>query len=267
MRIVNLSSGSKANSTFLSFNDTRILIDAGLPEKKLCETLNQIGERIENINAIFVTHEHIDHIRAIKMLAKKYDMDFYFHKELIDSGKLADINFKEGRVRGFTNNVVNVGDLEIQPFEISHDAVRPVGFVVNVFGSKSKAGFATDLGEVSDDVKHALRGSKIVFLESNYDEQMLFDGSYPFVLKRRIASEKGHLSNVQSLEFAKYLYDNGTKCFVLSHISENNNTYELALANFVDYFNENNIKLNKDVIVKVSFQMKYGNNFTLREEY
>ena len=267
MRIVNLSSGSKANSTFLSFNDTRILIDVGLPEKKLCECLNQIGERIENINAIFVTHEHIDHIRAIKMLAKKYDMDFYFHEELINSGKLADIKFKDGRIRGFTTDIVNVGNLQVHPFEISHDAVRPVGFVVNVLGSKSKAGFATDLGEVDEGVKKALTGSKIVFLESNYDEQMLFGGSYPFILKRRISSEKGHLSNVQSLEFAKYLYDNGTKCFVLSHISENNNTYELALANFVDYFNENNIKLNKDVIVKVSFQMKYGNNFTLREEY
>lgn len=267
MRIVNLSSGSKANSTFLSFNETRILIDAGLPEKTLCENLNQIGERIENINAVFVTHEHIDHIRAIKMLAKKYDMDFYFHEELINSGKLADIKFKEGRVRAFTTDVVNVGDLQVKPFEISHDAVRPVGFVVNVFGSKSKAGFATDFGVVSDSVKQALMGSKIVFLESNYDEQMLFGGSYPFILKRRIASDKGHLSNVQSLELAKYLYDNGTKCFVLSHISENNNTYEMALANFVDYFNENHIKLNKDVIVKVSFQMKYGNNFTLREEF
>ena len=252
MRIVNLSSGSKANSTFLSFNETRILIDAGLPEKTLCENLNHIGERIENINAVF---------------AKKYDMDFYFHEELINSGKLADIKFKEGRVRSFTTEVVNVGDLQVKPFEISHDAVRPVGFVVNVFGSKSKAGFATDLGVVSDSVKQALMGSKIVFIESNYDEQMLFGGSYPFILKRRIASDKGHLSNVQSLELAKYLYDNGTKCFVLSHISENNNTYEMALANFVDYFNENHIKLNKDVIVKVSFQMKYGNNFTLREEF
>lgn len=267
MRIVNLSSGSKANSTFIGFNDSKILIDAGLVEKKLCEELLEINERIENIKAVFVTHEHVDHIRAIKTLAKKYDIDFYFHEGVISSGAVSDIKFKEGRLHTFKDNLINIGDLQIQPFDISHDAVAPVGFVVNVFGSSSRAGFATDLGVVGEGVKKALCGTKIVFLESNYDEQMLSGGPYPYILKKRIAGEKGHLSNVQSLEFAKYLYDNGTKCFVLSHISENNNTYELALANFVDYFANNNIKLNQDVIVKVSFQMRHGNNFTLKEEY
>ena len=267
MRIVNLSSGSKANSTFIGFNETKILIDAGLSEKQLYEQLKQINESIENIKAIFVTHEHIDHIRAIKMLAKKTDIDFYFHQEVIDGGKILDVKFKEGKLHGFNSEIINIGELQIRAFEVSHDAIRPVGFVVNVFGSKSKAGFVTDLGVVNDDVKQALIGSKIVFLESNYDEQMLLNGSYPFILKRRIASERGHLSNAQSLEFAKYLYDNGTKCFVLSHISENNNTYELALTNFVDFFESNNIKLNEDIIIKVSFQMKHGNNYTLKEEF
>ena len=267
MRIVNLSSGSKANSTFVGFNDTKILIDAGLNEKKLCESLLEIGENIENIKSVFVTHEHIDHIRAIKNLAKKTEIDFYFHQELIDSGALKDFKFKEGKLHSFTNDIINIGDLQIQPFDISHDAVHPVGFVVNVFGSTSKVGFVTDLGIVTDTVKRALVKSKIVFIESNYDEQMLLGGTYPFLLKRRILGEKGHLSNAQSLELAKYLFDNGTKCFVLSHISENNNTYELALANFVDYFANNNVKLNQDVIVKVSFQMKHGNNYVLKEEY
>lgn len=267
MRIVNLSSGSKANSTFVGFNDSKILIDAGLVEKKLCEELLAIGENILNIKAIFVTHEHVDHIRAIKTLSKKFDIDFYFHEGVVSSGAISDIKFREGRLHTFSDGLINIGDLQIQPFDISHDAAAPVGFVVNVFGSTSRAGFATDLGIVSDGVKRALAGTKIVFLESNYDEEMLAGGPYPFILKRRIAGEKGHLSNVQSLELAKYLYDNGTKCFVLSHISENNNTYELALANFVDYFANNNIKLNQDVIVKVSRQMQHGNNFTLREEY
>lgn len=267
MRIVNLSSGSKANSTFVGFNDSKILIDAGLVEKKLIEHLQMIKENIADIKAIFVTHEHVDHIRAIKTLAKNYDMDFYFHEELIESGALKDIKFKEGKLHSFSSNMVNIGDLQIQPFDISHDAVHPVGFVINVFGSSAKAGFVTDLGVVTDAVKRALINTKIVFLESNYDEEMLFGGKYPFLLKKRIAGEKGHLSNNQSLELAKFLYENGTKCFVLSHISENNNTYEKALANYVDYFDSNNIKLNQDVIVKVSFQMKHGNNFILKEEY
>ena len=104
MRIVNLSSGSKANSTFVGFNDTKILIDAGLNEKKLCESLLEIGENIENIKSVFVTHEHIDHIRAIKNLAKKTEIDFYFHKELIDSGALKDFKFKEGKLHSFTSS-------------------------------------------------------------------------------------------------------------------------------------------------------------------
>ena len=267
MRIVNLSSGSKANSTFVGFEQTKILIDAGLNEKLLLDHLHQIGENIESINAVFVTHEHIDHIRAIKNLAKKYDMDFYFHEKLVQSGVLADIKFKEGKLHTFGNSVVNVGDLQIVPFEISHDATAPVGFVVNVFGSRSKAGFVTDLGIVTETVKTALSGVKIAFIESNYDESMLDGGTYPYILKKRIAGEKGHLSNAQSLELAKFLFDKGAKCFVLSHISENNNTYELALANYVDYFEKNNVKLNQDVIIKVSFQMKVGNSFNLKEDF
>lgn len=267
MRIVNLSSGSKANSTFITFGETRILIDAGLNEKKLAESLTEIGENLANINAVFVTHEHVDHIKAIKTLAKKYDMDFYFHEDVLAAPSLAEIKFKDGKLRTFTNELINIGELQIQPFDISHDALHPVGFVVNSKGSLAKAGFVTDLGIVKDNVKNALSGVKIVFIESNYDEDMLAGGSYPFILKQRIAGEKGHLSNAQSLELAKFLFETGTKCFVLSHISENNNTYEKALANFVDYFESNNIKLNQDVIVKVSFQMKHGNNFTLKEIY
>lgn len=267
MRIVNLSSGSKANSTFISFGQTKILIDAGLTEKKLAESLTQIGENIEEINAIFVTHEHVDHIRAIKALAKKYDIDFYFQEDVLSSQVLSDVKFKDGKTHAFEKNVIEIGDLQVQPFDVSHDAVHPVGFVVNVCGSDAKVGFVTDLGVVDESVKRALLGVKMVFIESNYDEEMLENGGYPYILKQRIAGKCGHLSNTQSLELAKFLYKNGTKCFVLSHISENNNTYEKALANFVDYFGENNIKLNEDVIVKVSFQMKHGNNFTLKEIY
>jgi len=267
MRIVNLSSGSKANSTFVCHDHTRILIDAGLNAKTLKTSLLEIGEKIEDIDAVFVTHEHSDHIKAIETLAKKYDINFYFREEVVSSGALADIPFKEGKLHTFVRDEINVGDLQITPFDVMHDAAAPVGFVVNVFGSKAKAGFVTDLGVVTKTVKNALAGVKMVFIESNYDEDMLAGGKYPFLLKKRIASNKGHLSNVQSLELAKFLYDTGTRCFVLSHISENNNTYELAFSNYVDYFEKNNIKLNEDVYVRVSFQGKRGNNFNLKEEY
>ncbi len=266
MRIVNLASGSKGNSTFVSHGETKILIDAGLTEKKLQETLIEINESLSNIQGVLVTHEHIDHIRAIKTLAKKYDMVFYVHKALAESSAFADIAFKEGKLFKFENTEFSVGELIITPFETSHDAIRPVGFVAKVFGKKEKAGFVTDIGVVSETVKRELQGSKIVFIESNYDEAMLLGGSYPKIIKNRIKSDVGHLSNTQSLELAKFLFETGTKCFVLSHISENNNTPELALVNYIDYFESQGYVLDKDVFIRLSFQNKHGNNFSLKEE-
>lgn len=267
MQIINLASGSKGNSTLVEYNETRILIDAGICEKKLKSTLNEVGNDLSKINAICVTHEHIDHIRALSALAKKTDIDFYVHEKLASSPALKEIDFKEGKLHIFSNNKFVIGELEIQPFDISHDAVAPVGFVVNVCGSKSKVGFATDLGVVFESVKQALAGVKMVFLESNYDEKMLWGGSYPYLIKKRIDGAKGHLSNVQSLELAKWLFEQGTKCFVLSHISENNNTYELAYVNYVDYFESQHLMLDKDVFIRLSFQNKHGNKFSLKEDF
>lgn len=267
MRIVNLASGSKANSTFIGYNDSKILIDVGLSEKLLKERLSEIGESLSDIVGVCITHEHSDHIKSLKTLAKKYDMNFYIHKDLADSGLLSDVVFKDGKLVKFENNPFKIGDLEVQPFSTSHDAISPVGFTVNVKGSLSKFGFVTDTGAVSSQMKECLSGSKIVFIESNYDENMLFSGFYPEQVKRRIASTKGHLSNTQSLELADYLYESGTKCFVLSHLSENCNTQELAYSNFVSFFQRKGLLLDKDIFVRLSYQDKHGNNFSLKEDF
>lgn len=266
MRIVNLASGSKGNSTYIEYGETKMLIDAGLSEKKLKDTLAEIGVNLADIQGVCITHEHVDHIRAVQSLAKKYDMVFFMHRALAESSFVADIEFKEGKLFKFENDAFSVGELEVKPFETSHDAIRSVGFTVRVFGNNSKAGFVTDLGIVSETVKRELLGSKMVFIESNYDENMLAGGSYPKIIKKRIAGQFGHLSNSQSLELAKFLFEGGTKCFVLSHISENNNTPELAYINYVDYFESQGCVLDKDVFIRISFQNKHGNNFVLKEE-
>lgn len=267
MRIVNLASGSKANSTFVSYNDTKILIDIGLNEKQLIERLESLGESLGKIVGVCITHEHIDHIKALKVLAKKYDIDFYIHKNLAESTFLSDVNFKEGKLHKFIDEKFNIGELEIQPFGVSHDAIAPVGFTVSVKNSKSKFGIMTDTGVAFESSIKMLEHSKIVFLESNYDEDMLRNGFYPYLVKKRIAGEKGHLSNKQSLEVAKRLIDSGTKCFVLSHLSENNNTHEIAYLNFVNYFEEQGYILDKDVFIRLSYQDRHGNNFILKEEF
>lgn len=267
MRIVNLASGSKANSTFVSFGETKILIDVGLSEKKLSEELIKIGENLNDILAVLITHEHSDHIKGLKTLAKHTNIVFYVHEKLAKSGALSDITFKNGALRTFTDQKINIGDFEIEPLETSHDAVRPVAFVINVHKSKARAGIVTDLGIVTEKIKNSLKGLKIIFLESNYDDEMIDGGPYPYIVKQRIKGEKGHLSNAQSLELAKFLYENGTKCFVLSHISQNNNTYEKAFINYANYFENQGLTIGKHVKLYISFQEKHGNNFLIHEDY
>jgi len=267
MRIVNLASGSKANCTYIEYGETVVLIDVGLNEKSLKKALLEIGSSIDKVLAVCITHEHVDHIRALGALAKKYEFDFYIKKELAESQFLSDVMFKEGKLHKIDNMKFSIGELEILPFEVSHDAIAPIGFIVNVFSSKSKALFLTDTGMVAESLKQNFDNIKMAFLESNYDEKMLLNGKYPYLTKKRIQSEKGHLSNEQSLELAKYLFDRGTKCFVLSHISQNNNTPELAFANYADYFLEKGYILDKDVFIRLSFQEKHGNNFNLKEEF
>ena len=267
MRIVNLASGSKGNSTFIGYNDSKILIDVGLTEKTIRERLTEINEDIKSIVGVCITHEHSDHIKALATLAKKYDIDFYVHKKLAESTELKSIIFKDGKLHTFENEKFLIGELEICPFDTSHDAVSPVGFTVNVKNSVSKFGIITDTGIVSEKMKQALIGSKIVFIESNYDEMMLENGIYPYPLKRRIAGSQGHLSNVQSVELADYLFNNGTMCFVLSHLSENNNTPEIAFLNYANHFENRGLVLDNDVFVRLSYQYKHGNNFNLLEDF
>ena len=267
MRIVNLASGSKGNSTFVGYDKCKILIDVGLSETLIKSRLAEIGENIKEITGVCITHEHGDHIKSLPTLAKKYDIDFYVHSDLIKNNVFSDIPFKDGKLHAFDSEVFAIGDLEILPFSTSHDATSPVGFTINVKGSSSKFGIVTDTGEVSQNVKDSLSGSKIVFIESNYDEAMLFNGSYPYNLKVRISGKKGHLSNTQSLELAKFLYETGTKCFVLSHLSENNNTEQIAYLNYINYFQNQGLVLDKDVFVRLSYQSKHGNNFSLKEDF
>lgn len=266
MRIVNLASGSKGNSTFVHYKDTKILIDAGISVGKLKTRLKEIGEGLENIDAVFITHEHTDHIAAVTELIKKFNIKVYMHEALLEKNVFS----AAFRANIFTFNCTQptiFQDICVQAFETSHDSVRPVGFVLNACGSRSKVGFVTDLGLVTDDVIFALSGAKIVFIESNYDESMLEFGPYPWPLKNRIRGKYGHLSNTQSVELADRLYKSGTKCFVLSHLSEVNNTPERAYDNFKEHFENLGYVLDKDLFIRVSSQGKHGNNFCLKEEF
>ena len=230
-RIVTLYSGSGGNSTFIRVADTAILIDAGKNSKRLCMALKSIGSDIEEIRAIFVTHDHADHTSALEVLAKKHNIPIHITEESAKVfDRIAPSPIHSRLVRHTPIFSVEVGDLVVSSFMTPHDSLMSVGYRIEFFDGEEKRSFgvATDIGYVTDDIKEGLTGCEAVVLESNHDLQMLRNGSYPDMLKRRILSNRGHLSNIDSAALSAYLAERGTRAFLLAHLSEENNERSLA---------------------------------------
>lgn len=222
MKFCVLSSGSKANSTYIEVAGSRILIDCGLSAKQAEERMRLHGLDPSRLDAILITHEHSDHIHGVPALSKRYKIPVFanqntsdqfakcFHKEIFRSGE-----------------DIWVGAARIEPFSIVHDAVDPVGYVIH--GEGLKFSQATDLGRVTTLVREKLSGSNALVLESNHDQEMLRSCDYPWELKNRIASSHGHLSNDTAASFLAELLHNDLCHVVLAHLSENSNTPTRAL--------------------------------------
>ena len=222
MRFSVLSSGSKANSTYIESGSTRILIDCGLSARETERRLACLGVDPTKINAIFVTHEHSDHIRGIPVFSKKYRVPVYANTRTAECLKLVygiEV-FEPGQA-------IDIGDISMRAFRIVHDAVDPVGYVARAEGLKF--GQATDLGRVTPLVRDALSHCHSILLESNHDPEMLRECEYPWVLKQRISSAHGHLSNNVAAEFLTEIIHSELQRVILGHLSENSNTQTLAL--------------------------------------
>ena len=230
-RIVTLYSGSGGNSTFIRVADTAILIDAGKNAKRLCMALKSIGSDIEEIRAIFITHDHADHTSALEVLSKKHDIPIHITEEsarIFD--RIAPAPIHSRLVRHTPIFRVEVGDITVTSFMTPHDSMMSVGYRIEFFEGETKraVGVATDIGYVTDEIREGLLGCEAVVLESNHDVYMLRHGTYPDVLKRRILSKRGHLSNEDSAALSAYLAGRGTRAFLLAHLSEENNEPTLA---------------------------------------
>ena len=229
IKIVSLYSGSTGNATLIETESTSILIDAGKSSRALCAALRQAGSDPEKIRAVFVTHEHTDHISALEVFLKKYRVPVHM-TELSASfiPSCRSPRLCENIVAHPPIFTVRVGDLNVSSFVLSHDSAMCVGYRVEsdfgyVFGT------ATDTGYVTSGMDACLCGCNSVFLESNHDIDMLRFGDYPPELKKRILSRHGHLSNDDCAAFAVRLAENGTKNFMLAHLSEENNTPDYAI--------------------------------------
>ena len=229
-QIFSLFSGSGGNCTLVRHGGTELLIDAGVSCRAICASLRAVGSAPENISAIFITHEHIDHVRGLDVFCKRRKVPVHITRPsaenlpyvagaaLCDCFKTHDILFSE-----------NIGDdINIYSFVTSHDSACSVGYRLDFADTGESFALATDTGYVTDGMRTAMSGVDYCVLEANYDESMLMCGSYPYPLKRRILSSSGHLSNDGSADFAAELEASGTKGIMLAHLSRENNYPPLA---------------------------------------
>lgn len=229
LRFSPLFSGSSGNSVYVGVGNTHLLIDAGVSAARLTAELKEIGVDPFSINAILITHEHSDHINGVRVFAKKYGAAVYATEGTWGamSEKLAEVP-EEKRCVIEPEVDFFIGDMNIQPFSTPHDAAQSVGYVICAPGG-GKFALATDIGCVRTGWLNTIKGAAAVLLESNYDPDMLMAGRYPYELKRRIMSRRGHLSNDDAAEVAISLIRGGTRQVVLGHLSKENNFPELAL--------------------------------------
>lgn len=229
-----LSSGSSGNAIFLEYNGTTVLIDCGISCKRICDLLLEIGKNPENISAILVTHEHSDHIKGISVLTRKYNIPVFSAKNTFDNMPETNCVSKDLQHFVASGNEFSIGNIDVLPFSIPHDAAMPFGYSF-LLGNK-KVSVATDMGKIDSEVAMHLKGSDLILLESNHDVDMLKNGPYPYFLKRRILSENGHLSNEQSAKLALSLARTGTKHFLFGHLSDTNNTPDIVLNTMLSSF-------------------------------
>ncbi len=230
MKIASLASGSNGNCYYLEYGDDAVLIDAGVSRKQIIERMNRLGLTLSKLRGVFISHEHNDHIHGIDVFARKHGVAvFMTQKTYTAYGR----TINGGSINFFSpGQKVQLGGLCVHPFLKSHDAAEPCSFSVSS-GSRNVA-VMTDIGLHCGNVIEHLRNADAVFLESNYDDHMLKIGPYTAHMKRRIASDVGHLSNVQAAALTLEHASSRLKHVFLSHISANNNRPELALRTFME---------------------------------
>jgi phosphoribosyl 1,2-cyclic phosphodiesterase len=233
LSIASLNSGSNGNCYYVGNENEAILVDAGISCRETEKRMKHIGLQMEKVKAVFISHEHSDHIRGLEILAKKYRLPVYITQPTLFSGRLA---LHSEQVISFTcSKPIQVGNLIVTPFSKHHDASDPYSFTISCNGIT--VGVFTDLGKCCDKLVQYFKQCHAAFLESNYDVEMLEKGGYPFYLKKRITGGKGHLSNKEALDLFLKHKPAHLELLLLSHLSANNNCPELVQKLFDEHAN------------------------------
>ena len=235
MEFSSLASGSSGNCFFVESEGSSVLIDAGISCKQIEERLGLIGKSPEDIKALFITHEHIDHIRGADVFSRKNEVPIYMNKKTFEAaeGYFSD----DAMIKKMpTDFEANIRKLSVSSIKKSHDAIDPVSYSIE--GKNKKISVLTDIGYSCNNVIKNIKNSDALFLESNHDPRMLEVGPYPPYLKARIKSDLGHLSNYEAALTVLEHAPSKLKNICLSHISLNNNTPKLALSTFLMFLKE-----------------------------
>lgn len=229
LSLISLYSGSKGNSTLIRFGADAVLIDAGRSLRALSTALVSVGESLENVRAIFITHEHSDHVSALEMLSKKYRIPIYMTADSAEKYLPTAFYAKNNLHQKPPYFTETVGKMTVSSFPTPHDSEMSVGYTITLPDGR-KIGYATDIGQITDEIRAGLFGCFAAVVESNHDLTMLKNGPYPASLKARIRSPRGHLSNGECAAFLTELAASGTRDVLLAHLSAENNTPQCAYA-------------------------------------
>lgn len=246
MNFFTIQSGSSGNTTYIGHNDYGILIDAGGSYRTIISALKGAGTDIKRIAAIFITHEHSDHIKALPRILNKNKIPVFANKNTLRS-IMAACPFKDEKLffEMETGKSAGGGDIVVTSFKTPHDSVESVGYTISAGGNYISV--VTDIGCITETIVENIHKSKLVLIESNHDREMLVTGNYPHFLKRRILSDNGHLSNEDCAQMALKLVKSGVESIVLGHLSDQNNTPDKAFDTNANLLEQNDIKIGKDI--------------------
>lgn len=241
MRVCVLSSGSKGNTTYIESDNAKILIDIGNTSKYVKEKLEDFGVKPEELDAILITHTHVDHIKGLKVFKKKYDIPVYITEIMYKS-----LDYLDSYI--FIKDEFDIGDIHVTAIRTSHDTEDSRGYIISNNGKTVV--YITDTGYINNKYFDLLSNRDLYIMESNHDIEMLSNGRYPFQLRQRILSDKGHLSNYDCSKYLSSFIGDKTKYILLAHLSEENNTEELAYETLINRLNMDNRNVPNVIILK-----------------
>lgn len=241
MKVSVLSSGSKGNTTYIETDNTKILIDIGNTSKYIKEKLEDFGVKPEELDGILITHTHIDHVKGLKVFKNKYNVPVY-----ITDNMYKDLEYLDEY--NLLSDEFMINDINITTIKTSHDANDSRGYIIS--NNNKSIVYITDTGYINKRYFDILANKDLYIMESNHDVEMINNGKYPFQLRQRILSDKGHLSNYDSSKYLSSFIGENTKYVLLAHLSEENNTEKLAYETLINRLDRDNKKIPNIIVLK-----------------